>query len=151
MPIFADHNQQLLSEEDSEKVDKMSVKDSLFTEYVNKQVNDTLVFTIQEKCSKLIGSSLVNSRFKQLTDEREKIFRHCFEKNDVLNRVHMQAAENTIPYNGFSFYNIEYRGDLPKSLTKAYEKLQELNDEAPRKKYERDQKKAVKENVSLNQ
>jgi hypothetical protein len=57
----------------------------------------------------------------------------------------MHAGENTIPYNGFSFYKITYKGDVPESLTKAYRKMNELNDEAPRKifKKERKQNKAA--------
>lgn len=132
---------QSFSEKDSEKLNMMSVKDSLFIRYVNKHVSDTMLFTMQDKCSKLIGSALINERFKQLNTERENAFRFCFKKNDVQSRVKIQSAENTIPYNGFSFYKMEYKGELPKSLTKAYEKLQELNDEAPRKKYERGNKK----------
>lgn len=141
---------QAFSEADSAEVNTMSVKDSLFILYVNKHVNDTLLFTMQDKCSKLIGSTLVNSRFKQLNTDRENAFRFCFKKNDVQSRVKIETAENTIPYNGFSFYKIEYKGALPKSLTKAYEKLQDMNDEAPRKKYERENKKSPDSNVTLS-
>jgi hypothetical protein len=139
------------SEDDSGKVNTMSVKDSLFIRYVNKHVSDTTLFTMQDKCSNLVGTTLVNTRFKQLNTDRESAFRFCFLKNNMQNRVQIQAAENTIPYNGFSFYKIEYKGQLPKSLTKAYEKLQELNDEAPRKKYEREQKKSAGDAGSLGQ
>ena len=142
---------QAFCEADSEKVNTMSVKDSLFILYLNKHVSDTMLFTMQDKCSKLIGSTLVNSRFKQLNTDRENAFRFCFKKNDVQNRVKIETAENTIPYNGFSFYKIEYKGELPKSLTKAYEKLQDLNDEAPRKKYERENKKPADNPVTLSQ
>lgn len=131
------------SEEDSEKVNKMSVKDSLFIRYVNKHISDTtMLFTIQDKCSRMMGSTFINACFKQLNTERENAFRFCFKKKEVQARVKIETEENTIPYNGFSFYKIEYKGELPKSLTKAYEKLQELNDEAPRKKYERENKKS---------
>ncbi len=142
---------QSFSEDDSGKVNAMSVKDSMFIRYVNKHVSNTMLFTIQDKCSKLIGSTLVNIRFKKLNADRENAFIFCFKKNDVQNRVQIQTAENTIPYNGFSFYKIEYKGDLPKALTKAYEKLQELNDEAPRKKYEREQKGSAGKTGSLSQ
>jgi Domain of Unknown Function (DUF748) len=149
--LHINQNIQQLSEEDSEKVNNMSIKDSLFIEYVNKQVSDTLLFTMQDKCSKLVGSTLVNARFKKLNADRESAFRFCFKKKEVQSRIQMHVGENTIPYNGFSFYKIEYTGELPKSLTKAYEKLQELNDEAPRKKYKRESKKLTESNVSLNQ
>ncbi len=50
-------NARSFNEEDSEKVDKMSAKDSVFVQYLNKQVNDSMLFTIQEKCSVLIDSA----------------------------------------------------------------------------------------------
>jgi hypothetical protein len=50
-------NNQTLSYADSLKVNKMSVKDSLFNQYLNKQVNNNLLFTVQDKCNSLIGSA----------------------------------------------------------------------------------------------
>ena len=126
------------SEEDSEKVDKMSVKDTLFIRYLNKHISDTHVFTTQDKCNKLLGSSFVNSRFRQLNIDRARTFIFRFKEKGVENQVTMMNDENTVPYNGFSFYKIEYEGKLPKSLIEAYQKIQELNDENPRKKYERE-------------
>jgi hypothetical protein len=132
---------QSFSEDDSEKVNKMSVKDSLFVKYLDKHNKDTMLFTIQEKCSKLIGSKIVNARFNQLTADRKNNFMSYFKEKNVADRVEIRSPENTIPYNGFSFYKIKYQGEIPESLLKAYRKLQELNDEAPRKKYERPQRK----------
>jgi hypothetical protein len=143
--LSTNNNSKILSEGDSLKIDKMSVKDSLFVHYLNKKVNDTMLFTIQGKCTKFVGSALIDSRFKQLNKEREGAFLLNFKNNAVENRVKMHAGENTIPYNGFSFYKITYKGDVPESLTKAYRKMNELNDEAPRKifKKERKQNKAA--------
>jgi hypothetical protein len=132
---------QALTEEDLEKINKMSVKDSSFIRYIDRQINDSLVFTIQGKCSMLIGQELVNERFKQLNTERKEIFLSYFKKKEVESRVKIMEADNVIPYNGFSFYKIEYNGEIPKDLVKAYEKIRELNDEAPRRKYERMGKK----------
>jgi hypothetical protein len=125
------------SKEDSEEVSKMSAKDSLFIQYLDKHVKDSMLFTVQGKCIKLIGEDKVNARFKDLNEEREKTFLSYFRKEGVESRVKFKEARNVIPYNGFSFYKIEYEGELPKALTKAYEKIRELNDEAPRKNYER--------------
>lgn len=125
------------SEDDSGKVNKMSVKDSLFIRYMDKRINDSMLFTIQDKCRSLVGVDIVNEHFKQLNAEREKTFLSYFKKEEVQERVKMNDADNVIPYNGFSFYKIEYKGEIPKALTKAYEKIQKMNDEAPRKKYER--------------
>ena len=47
----------------------------------------------------------------------------------------MKPNENTIPYNGFSFFKIMFDGDMPEDLSKAYKDLEEYNDENPRKKY----------------
>src|SRR5207237_3002002 len=125
----------------SEKVSKMSVKDSLFIRYINKHINDSLLFTMQDKCSKLVGTEIVNERFKQLNAEREKVFLSYFQKIGVEKRIKMNEAETVVPYNGFSFYKIEYKGEIPKALTKAYEKILEMNDETPRKKYEKERER----------
>jgi hypothetical protein len=130
-----------LSEEDSLKVDKMSVKDSVFVHYLNKKMNNTGLFTIQEKCNKFIGPTIINAKFNQLNKAREDAFMLLFKKKTVQNRVKIYTGENHIPYNGFSFYKIVYKGELPKSLIKAYRKMNELNDEAPREKFKKERKK----------
>jgi hypothetical protein len=134
-------NAKAFSEDDSEKVSMMSVKDSSFIRYIDKHINDSLLFTIQDKCSKLLAPDIVNERFKQLNAERQKVFLSYFQKEGVEKQVKMNEAEAVVPYNGFSFYKIEYKGEIPKDLMKAYEKIRELNDEAPRKKYERWERK----------
>ena len=139
--LSEDKNAPFLSEDDSLKVDKMSVKDSLFVHYLNKKVSGNMLFTIQEKCNKFIGSAIVNAKFKQLNKEREDAFVLDFKKKGVQNRVKIYTGENNIPYNGFSFYKIVYKGEIPKALLKAYRKMNELNDEAPRKKFKNDRKK----------
>ena len=63
-----------------------------------------------------------------------------FKKKGVENRIKIYTAENNIPYNGFSFYKIVYKGELPAALTKAYRKMNGLNNEAPRKKYKKERK-----------
>ncbi|MFI5218872.1 MAG: DUF748 domain-containing protein [Bacteroidia bacterium] len=137
-------NKESFSEEDSEKVAKMSVKDSMFIHYLNKQVNDSLLFTIQDKCTRLIDSDIINSKFKQLNTERKNAFISYFKEKGVENRINISTGENVIPYNGFSFYKIEYKGEFPEPLIKAYHEMNELNDEAPRNKF----KKERKENLS---
>ena len=139
--ISNDKNAQFLSEDDSLKVDKMSAKDSLFVQYLNKQVSDTMLFTIQEKCNNFIGSTIINAKFEQLNKEREDIFMLLFTKKGVENRVKIYTGENKIPYNGFSFYKIVYQGELPESLIKAYQQMNELNNIAPRKGFEKEREK----------
>jgi len=134
-------NASVFSEADSSAVDKMSIKDSLFIQYLNQQIKDSMVFTIQEKCSRLIGSSIVNAKFNQLNKERANAFMFYFRQKGVEKQVKISTGINVIPYNGFSFYKIEYKGEYPESLMKAYLKMNELNDESPRKKYLKERKK----------
>jgi hypothetical protein len=128
----------LLSYDDSMKVDKMSVKDHLFLRYINNQVNDTMLFTIQDKCNRFVGPMFVNTRFKQLNKEREIAFMSSFRKKNLEKRVNIHAGENTVPYNGFSFYKIVYEGELPEYLIKAYRQLNELNNISPRKRFKKE-------------
>lgn len=136
-------NNQSFSENDSDKVNKMSVKDSLFVHYLNKQVNDSMIFTIQDKCAKLIDSAIINARFKQLNQERENAFISYFKEKEVEKQITISTGENVIPYNGFSFYKIEYKGEFPEPLIKAYRQMNELNDEAPRNKFKKERKEGL--------
>jgi len=136
--LSEDKNIQFFSEDDSLKVDKMSAKDSLFVQYLNKQATDTMLFTIQEKCNIFIGSDIINTQFKQLNKEREDNFMLLFTKKGVANRVKIYAGENKIPYNHFSFFKIVYHGELPESLIRAYKQMNELNIAAPRKKFKKE-------------
>jgi hypothetical protein len=141
-----------LNKNDSLKVDQMSVKDSLFVIYLNKQVHDTMLFTLEEKCNKLIGETNITSKFVRLNNERTNAFLMHFKKNGVENRVKILKIENTIPYDGFSFFKIAYTGDLPQSLIRTYRKMNELSKDSPGKKFEkegekfRDKRPARKEN-----
>ena len=128
------------TEADSERVDKMSVKDSLFVHYLSKQVSDTMMFTIQEQSNNFLGSAMINAKFNLLNKAREDAFMFDFKKKGVESRVKIYPGENNIPYNGFSFYKITYKGELPKSLIKAYFKMNELNNKAYRQRYKQEQK-----------
>jgi hypothetical protein len=132
------NNAQRLNEADSAKVENMSIKDSSFVHYLNMKTNDSTIFTIQEKCLRIIDTTTVNSKYEQLNKEREIAFILNFKKREVENRVQMSKAKNIIPYNGFSFYKIEYNGDFPAFLIKAYKQMNEFNDEAPRKKFKQE-------------
>lgn len=132
---------QSYSEADSMKVEKMSAKDPLFVRYLNTVIKDSTLFTVQDKCMRFIGTSVVNTQFANLIKKRQNEFISFFEERGVQNRVKMYDGTSVVPYNGFSFYKIEYKGEIPKSLTKAYLKMNELNNEEPRKKYRRERKK----------
>jgi hypothetical protein len=139
--ITNNKNAQSFSEEDSMKVDKLSVKDSLFVHYLDKQINDSMIFSIQEKCTRTIDSAFVNTKFEQLNKERKNSFISYFREREVEKRVKISTGENVIPYNGFSFYKIEYKGEFPESIIKAYQQMNEFNDEAPRKIFKQERKK----------
>lgn len=129
------------NEDDSEYVDKMSVKDSSFVHYLNKHLTRTLVFTIQDKCSNVISPAFVNLKYNQLNKARENTFNSYFKEKGVNNKVTFSSAEDNIPYNGFSFYKITYKGELPDYLLKAYKKMGELNNENPREQYQKERGK----------
>ncbi len=125
------------TEADSLEVDKMSIKDPSFVHHLKTGISDTVMFTIQEKCYNFVGRNKVDTQYGQLLKEREKEFRSVFINNSTDTRVKMHPNEDSIPYNGFSYFKITYQGDIPKSLRNAYEEMRELNNENPRKKYDR--------------
>ncbi|MCX6305961.1 MAG: DUF748 domain-containing protein [Bacteroidetes bacterium] len=142
-------NARSFSEGDSESVDKMSVKDSLFMRYLARFVRDTTLYTIQEKCSSFVGKALIDDSFKRLGEERKAAFLSPFKKKSVQTRVNVHTGGNDIPYNGFSFYKIDYKGDLPAALIRAHRRMNDLNNEAPREKYRKERKKNSNNRVIL--
>lgn len=129
------------NEKDSLNVEKMSIKDSLFTNYLNRKVNHTVLFTVQDKCKKLIDSNVVNFKFNALTKNRLNVFMNYFKENGTEKQLKLLDKNNVIPYNGFSFYEIRYNGAYPDNLLNAYIKMNELNNEAPRDKFKKQRKK----------
>jgi len=134
-------NETYFSREDSEKVDKMSIKDAQFVSYLNKQTADSMLFTVQDKCNRLIGGAFIDTKYMQLNKEREKSFISYFKDKGVEKRVKIFAAESVIPYNGFSFFKIDYKGEYPEALLKAYRKMNKLNDKAPRNLFQKQRRK----------
>jgi hypothetical protein len=133
-------NSRSLSTDDSLKIENMSIKDSLFTSYLNRKIKDTLIYTVQEKCTHIVDSAFVNTRFNQLNKERGNSFMLYFKKKGVDTRVKILKGDNIVPYNGFSFYKLDYQGDFPEDLLKAYRKMNDLNNEVPRKKFKQERK-----------
>jgi hypothetical protein len=131
----------LFNETDSSKVDRMSIKDSSFVHYLNNLINKVLLFTIQQKCEKFIGSEIVNEKFRQLSKERMKAFMIYFEKQKVEKQIKISLNKAVIPYNGFSFYKINYEGDFPEDLIDAHRTMDQLNEETPRNKFYSERKK----------
>ena len=131
----------VLSEKDSITIDKMSVKDPAFVEFLDRHVNSKMLFTIQQKCYAFIKPGIVNIRFDQLNKRRENTFRSYFIKNGTEGQLQIHTNENSIPYDGFSYYKINYKGDIPEALISAYESLNEMNSGVFRKKYRKERKK----------
>lgn len=129
------------SKDDSTEVEKMSIKDAPFIHYLNRHTKDSLVFTVQEKCSRLVGSKHINEKYTHLKKERVRKFMEVFQQNGTNGRVKMLPDKTGVPFNGFPIYEIRYEGELPKKLEKAYEQLEDLNDAPPREKYKDERKK----------
>jgi hypothetical protein len=134
-------NESSFTQEDSETVNKMSVKDTQFEKYLNYHTADSMLFTAQDKCIRLLGEKLINSKYKQLNTDRQNAFTAYFKDKNVENRMKISADQNLIPYNGFSFYKIVYKGEFPDDIKKAYLKMNELNDKAPRNLFQKYRKK----------
>ncbi|MDD2563910.1 MAG: hypothetical protein PHU27_06820 [Salinivirgaceae bacterium] len=117
---------QLFSFNDSINVAQMSMRDSMFLEYLNEQMKDVSMVTIQEKCNSLVGQINIDLKLQQLCEKRENDVLLHFKKKGVANRVQIHPVKNTIPFNGFSFYEIRYNGKMPKSLVDATRKLDKL-------------------------
>lgn len=137
-------NTKAFSKEDSIKVNKMSIKDSLFVKYLDGKINSTMVFTIQDKCLLFVGKEHVNFKLHQLNAARKKVFVSYFKEKEVESQLKIKSIESIIPYNGFSFYKIEYKGEIPSALESAYNRMNDLNNEEPRNKFKKDRKKTEK-------
>jgi hypothetical protein len=134
-------NNSSFTEKDSTEVDRMSNKDDGFMNYLTKFCKDSSLNTVQEKCYRFIGPEIVDEQYKLLLKKREQSFRSYFIANGTNKQVKFTASESSVPYNGFSFFKIKYNGEIPESLTDAYEKMEKLNEEAPRIRYFRLRKK----------
>ncbi len=128
-------NKKDFTEEDSLAVSMMSVKDPGLVRHISKNLSDTVMFTLHEKCLNFVGKEIVYNQMKQLVKNRETAFRKMFIANGTESQVSIQATQNDIPFNGFSYFKLEYPGKIPRSLEKAYQRMIDLNDEIPRKKY----------------
>jgi hypothetical protein len=127
--------------EDSEFVEKMSVKDTQFVKYLNLHTADSMLFTSQDKCARLLGAKFVTNKYNQLNNDRKAAFIAYFKDRKVENRIKITADHNTIPYNGYSFFKIIYKGEFPDDIKKAYLKMNELNKKAPRNLFQKDRRK----------
>lgn len=127
------HTSSNFTEEDSVFIVKMSIRDSSFQHYLNKHHAGDLVFTLQEKCAHFVGNDLVNKKYNELVQRREKTFRSYFITSGTEKQLKISENKNTIPFNGFSNYKFHYQGAMPKNLRKAYEKKAEIKKESAKR------------------
>lgn len=126
-----------LSEEDSLYIEELSVKDISFVRYLNEHAGDSMMFSTEQKCRYLVNDELIETRFQQLNEARKKYFLTAFVETGTASQVKFNATESGVPFNGFSCYKINYNGNVPEKLRKAYETMDEMNRESPRKKYKK--------------
>jgi hypothetical protein len=124
--------------DDSLKVNEMSVKDHALVKHISKNLSDTVMFTIQEKCYNFVGHDVVNKSFNNLVNARRVSFMNIFKEDGTQEQVKMKASESTIPYNGFSFFKFDYPNGISDELKKAFDKMQDIDNKKPRKKYQKE-------------
>lgn len=128
------------TEGDMETVDKMSMKDSLFVHFLNRQVHDSMLFTMEDKAERFLDAAMVQSSLNRLMAARQEVFMAFFKEKGVDGQVRFVKAVDLVPFNGFSYFKVDYDGELPAKLRTAYDEMQNLNDEAPRKAYRQERK-----------
>jgi hypothetical protein len=140
----------MFTKDDSLAVLKMSVKDSSFVRYLNQVAGKKMMFTVQEKCAHLVGDEPVQHEYERLLKQRENDFKEIFKEDGTSGQVKFGAEKAEVPYNGFSYFKIAYPGDMPRELQKAYDELNKLDEEYPRKKYFWERKKLREYNTAEN-
>ncbi len=135
--FFQSQNKEVvpLSKDDSMKVEKLNSKDKTFIRYLNDVVKNPELLTLQEKCYRFIGPETAEKKYMELSEKRREAFLKYFRDNKTENRVDILKVKSMVPYNWFSHYDIKYKGDVPESLSKAFDKLYEINSEPPRSEF----------------
>ncbi|MES2133799.1 MAG: DUF748 domain-containing protein [Bacteroidota bacterium] len=126
-----------LKEHDSLNIEKISVKDSTFIRYLDSRAKSKLLFTIQDKCRQIVSEGVIDEHFNAINKSRKEVFLSYFKKDSLTSRVKLLPVIYKIPYNGFSVYRINYKGEIPDELLEAYRTINKFDNESPRKKYKR--------------
>jgi hypothetical protein len=122
-----------LSDRDSANIEQLDIRDPSFTTYLNEKAGKDWP-TLQEKCSRVVGAKLVERKLKQLNKQRRDLFLSFFEVG-AAKRVRWLAVKDTVPFNGFSQYRIHFQEELPRKVEEAYEKMNELDSNSPRRRF----------------
>jgi hypothetical protein len=136
------------SSADSIHVSKMSVKDTDLVRHLGKNLSDTVMFTLQEKCVNFVGNDVVDASFRKLKASRERSFRSVFIKDGTDAQVTMHKSRSGIPYIGFSQFILSYPGVVPQALQEAYNEMNDFNDKGSRKKYLEQRQRAAAAAIS---
>lgn len=129
--------EKLFSSKDSIAVARMSIKDVGFEKYLNQKVEHNNLFTAQHKAEKLFDEKFIDNKNNELIALRKKKFLSFFTDKKINKKINFGSIQNVIPFNGFTFYEITYNGIFPDYLLTAFEEMDELDNENPRKKYKR--------------
>jgi hypothetical protein len=129
-----------LTKNDSTVIEKIPVKDSTFQLYLTHKGGKQL-HTVQEKCRLVVSANEVNKNMNELNQRRREFFISFFKNKGVEKQVHFKAIKDTIPFNGFSQYRVDYKGDFPEEVLEAYEKINELDNNSPRNKFKQEREK----------
>ncbi|MHB1277717.1 MAG: DUF748 domain-containing protein [Bacteroidia bacterium] len=129
------------SEQDSLNVAHLSVKDPGFQKFLNAQVTDKTLFTVQHKAAKLVSPAVIQSKYDKIIAAREKAFKKAFIEAGVNKQVAWGKTITGVPFNGFSHYSISYKGHVPDYLQRAYKKMDKYNADAVREPYRKERKR----------
>lgn len=131
------------TEDDSLKIVEMSPKDDALVKYISRNLSDTVMFTIQEKCLNFVGHAVVDKSYNHLLKARNTSFLNVFKEDGTQDQVKMKASKSTVPYNGFSYLEFDYPGGMDDKLREAYDEMREIDHKKPRKKYLKERKKIL--------
>jgi hypothetical protein len=124
-------------EADSLSVEKTDIDNKDFQNFLSARMTDPLLFTTQHKSLNILGTGLVNREFGQLGRNRKQAFLSWFQEGDQQSRIRFSPDNKQQPFNGISLYKIRYEGVNPEKLTDLYNRYQNLNDDLPRKKFQK--------------
>ena len=112
---------------DSNIVVKMSIRDSCFIAHMNNQVNQHRYLKIQEKCAAYTNPAKIKAKLARINSERANAFMEIFIAQKVEKQIILRFAKDVIPFNGYSFYKMDYMDKYPPNLIAAYREMNGLN------------------------
>ncbi len=131
----------VLAAADSLEIQNIAVKDSTFTRHMRDKTGVKEFPTQQQLCEAYVGQALISKKYSALKAARRDRFLRYFEEEKVRDRVKIKKEEERVPFNGFSFHQISYSGEIPEEMKAAYEKLLLYDNSKPRSKFKMERKK----------